>query len=116
MSQEDLYSQFTFHMLGNNIKTAYACGNKQTFCLEQYLQRCENCSQRSHHAHEDGLSAASSFHPLAPSALTSKFYPVLQQEGGFPALLALCMFMLRGHKCSFILMPWFGLEKAAMGG
>jgi len=57
-------------MLGNNIKTAYACGNKLTFCLEQYLQRCENCSQHSHHVHEDVLSSASHISPLGTFCFT----------------------------------------------
>lgn len=116
MPQEDLYSRFTFHVPGDTTKTAYACGNKLSFCLEQYLQTCENRSQRFHHVRADGLSAASRFSPLALSALTSKFYPVLLQAGDFPALWALCMFMLRRHKCSFLLLPCFVPKEAAVGG
>lgn len=70
----------------------------------------------SHDVDEDVLSAASSFSPPTLFASPSNFYPVLQQKGGFPALSAFCMFMLWRHKCSFILLPWFGLNKAAVGG
>lgn len=116
MPQEDLYSQFTYHMLSNNIKTAYACGNKLSFCLEQYLQQCENCSQPSHYLHDDGFSAASSCsRTVSLSALLSRFYLVLQQEGDFTAIWALCRFMLWRRKSSLVLLPWFGLKKLKKG-
>lgn len=63
LPQQDPYAQLTYPMLGNNMKAACARGSKLTFCGEQYLQRCESCSQHSCCVREDGPPAACSSFP-----------------------------------------------------